>query len=517
MTDESDAGRILREREQRRAVERARIDAERRDRKLELSRLRLFDRGKSDRPMEPSGQEPLIRPAVSFAEPSRREGPPFAENLPPPPGTSPRVIGGPLRPPTLAEFLQTNPMERFDIQALNALHLPTLIEGAQGDPTLLAAIRRQAEALMARVKLEQDDPLNAGAFLRESVLRWYRESPDDPDWAHRMAERWGGLLAESRVSGGRLAPWLNLRLSSLREQASSAGPLRRALKRGLSRDRRVEASVGRTASQQIRAEVAQAILDDLATHPRMPDTPTPLVRLSELAVRRQVPTVNEALALLFNAPESGPFILLHPNRYPDCDEVQIHPPAGIASGAALAYTLICGRAGRKTPGRGRGNPRESTDAVGEDGGGPPEDEEVDAATIWQAEDVKPDSWRRLVKEQRRERHRLDPPPKDYRGSVAYIVLRELLLEDADFRPAFLSVKWRGRPSGLPLLAQLIQKGSVAPEVATDHEYLEAELGDLTQGDPQWHPADGRWTTHGWTVVREGSHREGFRFSAKRSG
>lgn len=517
MTDESDAGRILREREQRRAVERARIDAERHDRELELSRLRLLDGATSDRTLEEVDREPLIRPAVSSAEHRRPGNAPIAENFVSPVAPSPRAIGGPLRPPTLAEFLQTNPMERFDIQALNALHLPTIIEGAQGDPVLLSAIRRQAEALMGRVKLELDDPISAGAFLRDFVLRWYRESPDDPVWANRMPERWGGLFAESRVSGGRLAPWLNLRLWSLREQTSSAGSIRRALKRSLSRDRRIEASVGRTVSQQIRAEVAQAILDDLAAHPRAPDAPTPLVRLSELAVRRQVPTINDALALLFNAPESGPFVLLHPNRYPDCDEVQIHPPAGNAMGAALAYTLVSGRPGRKALGRGKGSRQESAEAIGEDSGAPPGDEEVDATTIWQAPDVEPASWRRVIKEQRRERRRLDPPPKDYRGSAAYSALRDLLLEDGDFRQAFLSVKWRGRPSGLPLLAQMLQKGTVAPEVATDHEYLEAELGDLAQGDPQWHPADGRWITHGWTILREGSHHEGFRFSAKRSG
>jgi len=227
--------------------------------------------------------------------------------------------------------------------------------------------------------------------------------------------------------------------------------------------------------------------------------------------------VNDALALLFIAPESGPFVLLHPNRYPECDETLIRPPTAGASGAALAYSLVVGRASRKNAGRGRG----TSDPVLElsepgrgDRSAADEVDEVDATTIWETDAVEPGTWRRVIKERRRERHRLDPPPKDCRGLPAYTVLRNLLLDDADFRQAFLSVKWRGRPSGLPLLSSLLQKGTLAPEVVTDYEYLEAELGDIVQGDPQWHPADGRWTVRGWAIVREGSHREGYRFTAK---
>jgi hypothetical protein len=521
MADDSDAGRILRDREHRKALERVRIDEERRDRQLELSRLRALGIGRDSPTLEEDDEtepkrfvvtaQPLTESSDSHARPAE-EGP----SAPTPPTV--REIGGALRHPVLAEFLRTNPMDSFDIQALNTLRLSGLTEAARGDPALLAAVGRRAEALMVRVKQEADDPLSAGAFLREQVLHWYRKSPAETDWTDRMPLRWAGLFAESRVSGGRLEPWLNLRLWSLYDQASRAGPLGHRLRKGLTRNRRIENSVVRTPSQQIRAEVAQAILDDLAVRRRAEDAPVPLVRLSELAVRRQVPTVNDALALLFNAPETGPFVLLHPNRYPDCDEVQIRPPTGGATGAALAYSLVSGRSGRRPSGRGR-----SAAELGQDPGsldlddlsadGP---EELDASTIWEAEEVDPMAWRRVIKERRRERHRLDLPPKDCRTRPAYTVLRELLLEDAEFCQAFFSVKWRGRPAGLPLLASLLHKGSLAPEVATDHEYLEAELGDLVQGDSQWHPSDGRWTTRGWTVVREGSHAEGFRFTAKRT-
>ena len=520
MAEDSDAVRIAREREQRRAVELARIDEERQDRKLEVGRLRLLGLGSPTRPGDESGRltsEPIfLDPSVpsGLLRPTETEE---DEELRTRVRPSPREIGGALRPLALTAFLQANPLERFDIQTLNALRFPGVVEAAQGDPELLSAIARQAEALMERVKHELDDPLGAGAFVRELVFRWYRDSPKTPDWVHRAPEQWAGLFAESRVTGGRVVPWLNVRLWSVREQAVRTGRLRHRLKRGLTRDRRAEGSVLRTPGQQIRAEVCQAILDDLAARPRDRDAPVPLVRLSELAVRRQVPTVNDALALLFNAPEVGPFVLLHPNRYPECDEVQLRPPTAGATGAALAYSLSPGRGGRRATARGRAGPGASLDSALAEGDGPSADaaEEVDATTIWEAEEVDPVAWRRVIKERRRERHRLDPPPKDCRGRPAYTTLRELLLEDAEFRQAFLSVKWRGRPSGVPLLASLLQKGSLTPEVATDHEYLEAELGDLVQGDPQWHPSDGSWVTHNWTIVREGSHGAGYRFTAKR--
>lgn len=425
-----------------------------------------------------------------------------------------------MRPPSIVEFLKTDPTERFDILALNALRFPDLVAAAQGDIGLLAMIGQRAESLMTRIKSELDDPLSAGAFLRDQVLHWYRESGVDPEWTTRMSPRLAGLFAESRISGGRLAPWLNLRLWSLRERAVRAGPLRQKVRRGLSRDRAIEAAIGRSASQQIHAEVAQAILDELSTHPRSPDNPLPLVRLSELAVRRQMATVNDALGLLFSGPESGPFVILHPNRYPDCDELVIRPPSAGASGAALAYSLGSGRILRKPSPR----ERRAGESAGElappgpgDRAGEGDGEELDAETIWEAETVSGSSWSRVVEEARRARRRLDPPPKEFRLQPAYTALRDLLLDDGDFRKAFLAARWRGRPSGPHLLATLLQKGAIAPEVSTDHEYLEAELGELAQGDPHWNPADGIWRFRGWTITREGSHGEGFRFRAQRNG
>ncbi len=518
MTDDSDAVRILRERERRRALERARIDDERRDRQLELNRLLGLDSAELGQPTAedtPPEPRPTIEVPRTVEETAGPRAPTPEPKLPVGTPSPPRAIGGALHPQTVADFLTTDPVEQFDMQALNCFRFQALVEAARQDIGTLSEVARHAKRLMARVKHEVDDPLSAGAFLRDQVLRWYRESPNDPNWSSIMPERWAGLFAESRVSGGRLEPWLNLRLGWLHDEATRASWLGRRLIKGLARDREVKEALERTPGQLIHAEVAQALLDDLATHARDGDAPFPLVRLSELAVRRQVTTINDSLAILFNAPESGPFVLLHPNRYPDCDELLIRPPTAGASGAALAYSLVPGRSGRKGPGRGRGAGAPGADPATSSGEGAAadEDEEIDASNIWQAEVVDSSTWRRIITERRRERRRLDSPSKDCRDRPAYSVLRDLLLEDSDVRQAFHSVKWRGRPAGLPLLISLLQKGSMTPEVATDHEYLEAELGDLVQGDPQWHPPDGRWKFRGWLVVREGSHHDGFQYTA----
>ncbi len=512
MPDESDVDRILKERERRRSVERGRIEEARRAREADLTRLEAFERREASGTPSVPAPKFVLRPAAVPDEAS-------AEPVPSGPRASSgteREVGRRIVPSTVAGLLDTDPTERFDLQTLNLLRLSDLAKTVGEDPTLRGALAARAEALMIRIKQEVDDPLSAGALLRDLVRKWYLESSGDPEWSHRMSERWAGLLADSRISGGRLQRWINRRLYEFRAQAVGSGPVRLRLARALRRERSVELALVRTPAQQIHAEVAQAILDDLASHPREGEAPVPLVRLSELAVRRQVTTVNDSLALLFNAPESGPFVVLHPNRYPDCDELVLRPPNPGSTGAALAFSLAPGRVARKGSGRGRpAGDLESEPRRGESSSGPLEEEaEIDPAAIWQATEVAPGTWPKVFEELRRERRRLDGPPKDYRSRSAYATLRELLLADGAARRAFLAVKWRGRPAGLPILVQLLQKGSLAPEVSTDHEYLEAELGELAVGDPAWNPPEGRWTVPGWNVIREGGHQEGFRYRAE---
>ena len=87
-------------------------------------------------------------------------------SVPAKPGSGPEVpepsstgAVGPATGPAITAFLKTNRTERFDLQMLNALRLPTLLEEAHGDPALITAAAQQAEALMVRVKQELDDPL----------------------------------------------------------------------------------------------------------------------------------------------------------------------------------------------------------------------------------------------------------------------------------------------------------------------------------------------------------------------
>lgn len=506
MANETDADRIQREKDRRRAEERLHIAREHHRRLHDVETLRRSPTGAI-----PDGPVRTLSASTSGpVEENARANPPpgpVQAKQEVPREAPVRPIGRPIRSEALRNFLLLDPAEQFDIQGLNRIPFGPLLQDGGEDPELLELLAQRSEVLMERVKREVDDPLSAGALLREFALTWYRSSPADPQWGQLAPDRWGGVFAESKVSGGRLHPWLNMRLWAVHQRAIRDGRVVRRFRRGLSRSRVAEASVSRTPSQQIQAEVAQAFADDLAARPRQPDAAFPLVRLSELAARRQVATVNDALGALFSSSESGPFVVLHPNRYPDCDELQIRPPAGAASGAALAFTLVTPKGSRRPVAHpsGSGHPDAST--------AEPLEEALDGSTVWEASAASAAAWRSVIEDSRREKRRLDAPPRDYRSRAPYSSLRELLLEDAELRKAFLAVKWRGRPAGLPLLVSLLQKGTISPEVATDHEYLEAELGELSQGDPHFVPEGGTWTFAGWTVTRTGSHREGFRYEA----
>lgn len=427
-----------------------------------------------------------------------------------------RPIGRPIQSPNLRQLMALDPAERFDIQLLNTLPLRGLVEEASRDPRLLEALQARAQALMARVKAEVDDPLSAGAFLREQALLWYRTSSEDSEWTARMPDRWAGLFADSRVSGGRLHAWLNTRLLSVVEGTFRAGRIGGRIRRRLHPAREVESAMGRSAVQQIQAEAAQAMLDDLAARPRAGQDPFPLVRLSELAVRRQVQTVNDALSILFSSPGTGPFIVLHPNRYPDVEEVQIRPPSAGATGAALAFLLVCARSARRTVSRaGSSTPAGATRgdlAAGDESAMASEGH--DGVSIWEDTSAQAADWVSVVESYRQEKKRLEAPPKDHRGRPAYEALRALVLSQGEFRRSFLVTRWRGRPAGLPLLAALLQKGTLAPEVATDHEYLEAELAALVGDDPADPTTPGSWKVPGWTITREGNPQEGLRYRAE---
>ena len=113
-------------------------------------------------------------------------------------------------------------------------------------------------------------------------------------------------------------------------------------------------------------------------------------------------------------------------------------------------------------------------------------------------------WLKLLKSLEKRKARLDPPPpENHRERESYLTLRNLLLSDASARKAFLSVHWKGKPSGLPLLCQLLSQGTWIPDAETDSDYLEAELNHLDREHAARASSEGAWTIgQGWMVTRE---------------
>ena len=512
MPTDSEAGELQKDRERRRAAERERIARERDARRAEVARLRTAGAPEPRSRAEGAARAPppaLAADGRALATRSAPRGNASAGAVPH------REIGRPIRPPEVDRFLAVDPAERFDLEQINRLAVAGLADASTGDPELRRQLASRAAGLIVRLRQEIDDPLTAGAFLRDRTLEWYRASGTVAAWAEEATPRWSGLFADSRRTGGRLDPWVVTRLRAAYEALAPGLPVVGRLRRGLRPRHGDPASAARTPRQQILGEVAQAFLDDLAARPRGPGTGTPLVHLSELALRRQVPTVNEALATLFGSPETGPFVVLHPNRYPECEELSIRPPPVTAAGAALAYRLAPAVAGRRPAARARS----AGETAGPEGVEPADEftGEEEGGSIWDAPSVAAAAWERHVEGRRRERRHLDSPPKEYRGRPAYESLRALLLGSAEFRKGFLAVRWRGRPAGLPLLATLLQRGNIAPEVATDHEYLEAELTAAVGEEGTARPETDVWRFEGWTVRREGSSPSEFRYVAEHDG
>ena len=123
---------------------------------------------------------------------------------------------------------------------------------------------------------------------------------------------------------------------------------------------------------------------------------------------------------------------------------------------------------------------------------------------WENEGMTKKDWLAVLKGLEKRKARLDSPPRDNpRDRPSYLALRELILTESAGRKAFLTVHWKGRPSGLILLCQLLSKGSLVPEVDTDGDYLEAELDHPAPGLEESSHKDGEWNLgHGWMVVRE---------------
>jgi hypothetical protein len=393
-------------------------------------------------------------------------------------------------PPAIETFLQMNPEERFDLETVNSFDTRALLDQADGDKRVLREVVRTAEALLPRVRAETEDPILVAGILRQKTLDWYFRSPSDRSWAESMPLRWGGIFHESRVPGGRLSRKLSVRLTGLINQGVEAsGPVAffRAGLTGLFRGSRqmakmVQFSLG-SKRPRLTQQVAQAFLDDLAASARQGDHSLPLERLSDFARRNGSQEVNMTLAELFTHETVNILTVLDPRFHPGMCALAIRvvPARNPEDGAT--YDLVQSDAGSPE------GSASSVDATVGAGAGSP----------WEREEMTKKDWLALLKTLEKRKARLDSPPRENpRDRPSYLSLRELILTDAPGRKAFLAVHWKGRPSGLVLLCQLLSKGSWVPEVETDGDYLEAELDHPTRS-----PKEGEWDLgHGWIVVRE---------------
>ena len=399
-------------------------------------------------------------------------------------------------PQALEAFLQMNPEEKFDLEAINAIDTRGIVEEARGDKRILHQVVRTAEALLPRVRAETEDPILVSGILRDKTLDWYRQSATSPAWTEVMPLRWGGMFYESRVPGGRLSRKLSIRLTGLINQcveAAGAVAFLRAGFTGLFRGSKmmakaVQFSLG-SKRPRLTQQVAQAYLDDLAATVRDKDHALPLERLSALARRNGSSEVNMTLTELFTQDVANLLTVLDPRFHPGLGALGIRIVPARNQEDVATYDLV--HIGSHPLNKKSGSSDADTiDAI--------------AGSPWERETMTKRDWLLLLKDLAKQKGKMDAPPRENpRERESYLSLRELVLTEAAARKAFLVVAWKGRPTGLVLLAQLLSKGTWMPEVDTDADYLEAELDHLDSGRPEHRPKEGEWDLgHSWKVARE---------------
>ncbi len=390
-------------------------------------------------------------------------------------------------PPELGSLLAMDSEERFDVEVLSNLDFPRLRSLIVQNPDLAPTIALRLEPILARVRQETTSEAALVTLVEQRVARWYRSSTTAPDWARTMPHRWGGMLASSTTRGGERRPWLLDRLLELKDQASGSGSTVTALKR-LMPGQKKEDEQGRSPRAILLGRVTQALLDDLALAPREANlSRRPLGRLNELAQEADLGDILEVLGDLFPGEERDTYVLLHPNRFPDCGLVAVQPPEGRATGAALAFHL-------------------AWTAPAPPGGAGPASLTVGASpgtsSPWEPPGLKEKDWEERLATLRDKGQRVSAPPTStYRQIGSYQELRSLLAKSETSRRAFAVAHWKGKPKGPLLLSKLWQDGSLVPETDSDSDYLEAELNDAAFGDTERAPPDGVWKVLGWRVER----------------
>src|SRR2546427_852713 len=386
----------------------------------------------------------------------------------------------------LKAFLHMNPEEGFDLESLNSLDIKALGKEALRDKHLSQQAMRKVEELLPRVRSETEDPALARALLRNKTLDWYKRSPGDRAWGEKMPPRWSGIFHESRVPGSRLNPKLATRLAALHVECAKASGIVRGSLRTLVRGKSLSGGLMRLRLPLMH-QVSQAYLDDIASRSRTPYRPFPLERLSELARKIGSAEMNRTLGELFPH-DGGPLVVLDSRYHPDMDAVIVRSPPPKATGDAIVYDLMHTKTSLShQPG--------SLDIGGA---------EENPSSPWERKPFTKKDWATLLGQLEKRREKLDAPPiENHRNNDAYLALRELVVADPEARKAVISVHWKGKPSGLHLLAELLSEGSFVPDVDTDGDYLEAELGHIEKGDPEYRPKSLQWHLgHGWTAACE---------------
>ncbi len=229
-------------------------------------------------------------------------------------------------------------------------------------------------------------------------------------------------------------------------------------------------------------------MDDLAANPRNDDQPVPLEHLSDIAKRNTSAEVNNTLAELFHPESTRTLTVLDPRFHPGMNAVTIQVVPAKNPEDPSTYDLVQSDGARASDSTGARSTAE----------------EAAPNSPWENQGMTDKDWLKLLKSLEKRKARLDPPPpENHRERESYLTLRNLLLSDASARKAFLSVHWKGKPSGLPLLCQLLSQGTWIPDAETDSDYLEAELNHLDREHAARASSEGAWTIgQGWMVTRE---------------
>jgi hypothetical protein len=388
---------------------------------------------------------------------------------------------------------------RFDLFGLNALNLADVLREAQlADHETLHRLSKEAELLLPRVREETTSREQVARLVRLLAERWYLESPASPSpptrppWKAWATAAWGGLFYETRVPGGSRTPRLADRLLGVVEgKAGLHLPRWHLLFGGAPAEDPSPTLNGRPPDEVLILRVAQSILDDLAESPRGDAATLVLPRLTDLSESTSLRDVNAALQALLPTYDPDSFLLLDPIRTPGVALGTLRWPSERANSAGSAYQLEFMASDADDP----------ASAASDGTDGPPGSLRFYLPKWYGPGRTRPE-WIDILGAMSEKQARLPPPPSaDCRQNAGYRSLRSALVSGAPATDLFDQVCWKGRPRDLPILNRLLKEGSYVPDEDTDSGYLEAELNDLTTGDPRRGGENGIWKLDGGKVVR----------------